>query len=149
MNVHNKYRVYLTSKYNSYKCNYEVLSQSTICGGITGVTPDPWIKELKSKGIHLTDSVESSLPVSILVGNDVTGKLYTGERVQLDFGLVEMQTLFGWTLMGKLPEKSKDSRLASVVTNMFFKDADISHHHIFGVFTKTILVVFYWYKRDD
>lgn len=94
VNVHSKYRVYLTSKYNSYKCNYGVLSQSTIFGGITHATPGPWIKELKSKGIYLTDSVESSSPVSILVGNDVTGKLYrlTGERVQLDSGLVAMQT---------------------------------------------------------
>lgn len=29
--------------------------------------------------------MESSLPVSILVGNDVTGKLFTAERIQLDW----------------------------------------------------------------
>jgi hypothetical protein len=125
-NIHQKYRAYLTSKDNSYKCNFEVLSQPKICSEITHVTPGPWLKELARKNIYLTDTNASSLPISILVGADIAGKLFTGEREQLESGLVAMNTLLGWTLMGKVPIASyRDSCLSSVVTNMFIKDANI------------------------
>lgn len=38
-----------------------------------------------------------------LIGSDVAGKLYTGRTFELATGLVAVEMLLGWTLMGKIP----------------------------------------------
>ncbi|GFT84228.1 integrase catalytic domain-containing protein [Trichonephila clavipes] len=46
--------------------------------------------------------IENNLgPIDILVGADVTGRLFTGKIRVLSSGLVAMETYLGWTLMGK------------------------------------------------
>lgn len=62
---HNVYRVHIHNMSDSYKCNIEVLDQSTICGDITSVTPGTWTKELEEQDIFLTDVGYNS--VSLLV----------------------------------------------------------------------------------
>lgn len=125
--THHSYRVFLSNLDDSYRCNFEVLNQSTICGDIPHVSPGPWIEELSERRIELSDTVEPSLPISILIGADVAGKLFTGNKLQLSCGLVAMETHLGWTLMGKVPGESQcENLLASVVTSLFIKEADIS-----------------------
>jgi len=86
---HNRYRVFLSNMDNSYKCNFEVLDQHTICGDISYITRGTWLTELIEKDIHLTDVEDNSLPISLLIGADIAGKLFTGKREQLKCGLVE------------------------------------------------------------
>lgn len=49
-NIYLMYRVYLTKKYPTNKCNFEVLSRNKICGDIIS---GPWVNELTNKGIYL------------------------------------------------------------------------------------------------
>lgn len=59
--------------------------------------------EIAAKRIRLADVSNESLSISLLIGADIAGKLFTGKREKLTSGLVAMETLLGWTLMGKLP----------------------------------------------
>lgn len=61
-----------------------------------------------------------------MIGADVGGKLLTGKRVQLSSGLVAVETLLGWTLMGKVPGPTIRSNLSMIVTLMLVQGADIS-----------------------
>lgn len=94
-NIHQEYRAYLTRKNNTYQCNFEVVSQSSIGGCITQVTPGLWIEELASNSIYLTDNGGTCLPMSILIGADIAGKLCTGNQLPLDSGLIAMKTRLG------------------------------------------------------
>ncbi|XP_054265924.1 uncharacterized protein LOC128988558 [Macrosteles quadrilineatus] len=125
--IHNRHRVFLTSQDYSYNCNFEVLSQTTICGEIPPVTEGPWIQELLEKNVSLTDIHETELPIGILIGADIVGKLFTRNMIQLKSGLVAMEIL-GWTLMGKAISSGStgSTTLSTVVTSMFINDADIS-----------------------
>ncbi|XP_054281343.1 uncharacterized protein LOC128999010 [Macrosteles quadrilineatus] len=125
--IHNRHRVFLTSQDYSYNCNFEVLSQTTICGEIPPVTEGAWIQELIEKNVSLTDIHETKLPIGILIGADIAGKLFTGNTIQLKSGLVAMETLLGWTLMGKaiISGSTGSTTLSTVVTSMFINDADI------------------------
>src|SRR5436190_10170670 len=111
---------------NSYKCNFEVLDQHTICGDISHITRGTWLTELIEKDIHLTDVEDNSLPISLLIGADIAGILFTGKREQLKCGLVAIETLIGWTLMGRVPNTENDSCLTNIVTSMFIKDCEVS-----------------------
>lgn len=58
--------------------------------------------ELRQKDIPLSD-FNSPGPIEVLIGSDVAGKLYTGRTFKLATGLVAVEMLLGWTLMGKIP----------------------------------------------
>ncbi|KAJ8912028.1 hypothetical protein NQ315_000521 [Exocentrus adspersus] len=69
---------------------------------IPQITDGPWLKELEAMNIQLTDVVDSG-PIEILFGADVIGELYTGRKHALNCGIFAIETLFGWTLMGRIP----------------------------------------------
>lgn len=125
--VHKMYRLHLSSKIDSYSCELDVLDQPAICGTIPHVPPGPWLKELKEQQIFLSDIEEDNLPISILIGADMMGKLLTGNKYQLSCGLVAIETLLGWTLMGKLEEeKPRDANSIQGLISMFVRESDIS-----------------------
>ncbi|KAF5282887.1 hypothetical protein FQR65_LT14190 [Abscondita terminalis] len=70
--------------------------------------PGPWFDELQSLGIQVTDCNDGS--IDLLVGADIAGKLYTGERHELKCGLVTMKTVLGWTLVGKAVSPIKEKK---------------------------------------
>ncbi|KAG5887484.1 hypothetical protein JTB14_006970 [Gonioctena quinquepunctata] len=74
-----------------------------------------WLEELKHKNIQLND-VHDSAPIELLIGADV-GK--TGRRIFWR-GLVAVETLLGWTLMGKKPHNDHGFSLAMTVMSLFF-----------------------------
>jgi len=66
-------------------------------------------------------------PVVILIEADIAGKLLTGKRKVLKCGAVALETLIGWTLMGKTNVQStrkEDSAL--MIVSMFAQEARIT-----------------------
>ncbi|XP_050512920.1 uncharacterized protein LOC126888607 [Diabrotica virgifera virgifera] len=119
---HDCYDVNLS--YNNYSCTFEALDQPVICSDISSVFNGPWMEELKRLNKEITDSGDRS-PIEILIGADIAGKLYTGRRHILGCGLVAVETLLGWTLMGKIPLDQQDNRTATTVS-LFISNASIS-----------------------
>lgn len=95
-------------RHANYSCSFEALDQPVICSPVACVCDGPWSEELRLLDIQISDSVTSS-PIELLIGSDIAGKLYTGRRHVLQCGLVAMETLLGWTLMGKIPLKYSQS----------------------------------------
>lgn len=46
--------------------------------------------------------LQDSSPIELLIGADVAGKLFTGQKKILKCGLVAIETVLGWALMGKV-----------------------------------------------
>lgn len=124
--VHSLYRLNLGGKSNPYTFEIDVLDQPAICGKVPHVPPGPWLKELAENQIVLTDVEVTNLPIQILIGADVMGKLLTGDRFELSCGLVAIETRLGWTLMGRINKKSRDCGMTKTLISMFVNEAEIS-----------------------
>ena len=122
---HKCYRIRLANFDNSYACNFEALDQPIICKNISCIKEGPWLPEIQQLGIQITDKIEG--PIEVLIGADVAGKLLTGRRHLLTCNLVAVETLLGWTLIGKAPTQSTTKTTSTmIVTSMFSKDLDVS-----------------------
>ncbi|KAH1021907.1 hypothetical protein HUJ04_011391 [Dendroctonus ponderosae] len=88
--------------YGNYSCTFEALDKPVICSSVASVLRGPWAEELRRLNIQISDSVTSS-PIEVLIGSDIAGKLYTSRRHILQCGLVAVESMLGWTLMGKIP----------------------------------------------
>ncbi|XP_011858321.1 PREDICTED: uncharacterized protein LOC105555889 [Vollenhovia emeryi] len=126
--LHKGHRVNVKSLDDSYDCNFVALSQKVICQNIPSINKGPWIKELQSEGIQLTDVDSRDEPVSILLGADIAGKLMTTDRKELKCGAIALKTLLGWTLMGKTNVQSsrKKEDTALMMVSMFVQEASIT-----------------------
>ncbi|KAF8791296.1 N-acyl-phosphatidylethanolamine-hydrolyzing like protein [Argiope bruennichi] len=80
------------------------LEQLKICGPLTSLQPGPFIEEMKQKGITVSDVGGKDLKIEILIGADVAGALLTVKVHKLENGLVAVESLLGWTVMGEIPE---------------------------------------------
>ncbi|XP_076645562.1 uncharacterized protein LOC143355011 [Halictus rubicundus] len=58
-------------------------------------------------------------------GADVAGRLLTGRRHILKCGLVAVETLLGWTLIGKVPGAGKRENATLLAMSMFVRDNNI------------------------
>lgn len=123
-NIHDCFDI--TVSKGSYTCNFEVLDQLVICNDIPSVFYGPWSKELNKEGIEISDKDETSAPIELLIGADVAGRLYTGDRVVLPCGLIAVETVLGWTVMGKVPSDRPSSALAMTTLSLLVNDASIS-----------------------
>jgi len=52
-----------------------------------------------------------------------TGKLITGKKYNLKDGLTAFETLLGWTIIGKLPQKETDT--TTIITTMIVQEANL------------------------
>jgi hypothetical protein len=103
---YNKYTIRLQSLEGSNYKQIEVVDEKKICGKINGIPAGPWMDELSEDNIHLTDYCASNSEIQILIGSDYYGSCLTGNIRQLNCGLTAIETVFGWTLGGKLPRVS-------------------------------------------
>ncbi|GBN01822.1 hypothetical protein AVEN_204960-1 [Araneus ventricosus] len=122
---HNCYRIKLKQLNGNFTCNFEVLDQPVICENVLPVSEGPWLDELKDLGVILTDTNVSNESIQVLIGADIMGRLQTGKRKLLSSGLVAVETHFGWTLMGKVPQVNTE-RVNLAVTSLFVKEAEIA-----------------------
>ncbi|GBM45479.1 hypothetical protein AVEN_210215-1 [Araneus ventricosus] len=123
---HNCYRIKLKQLNGNFTCNFEVLDRALICENVSPVSEGSWLDELKDLGFILTDTNVYSESIQALIGADIMGRLLTGKRKLLSSGLVVVETLLGWTLMGKVPQVNTERvNLAMTVTSLFVKEADL------------------------
>lgn len=61
-----------------------------------------------------------------MIGADIGGKLLTGNRKELKSGPVALESLLGWTLMGKTNSRStKKEDAALIIVSMFAEEAKV------------------------
>ncbi|GBM68035.1 hypothetical protein AVEN_75875-1 [Araneus ventricosus] len=111
---HNCYRIKLKQLNGNFTCNFEALDQAVICENIPAASEGPWLDELKDLGVILTDTNVYSESIQVLIGADIMGRLLTGKRKLLSSGLVAVETLLGWTLMGKVPQFVKEAEITDL-----------------------------------
>ncbi|XP_035229687.1 uncharacterized protein LOC118201658 [Stegodyphus dumicola] len=114
---HDVYTLYLSSVHGNYNCNFKVLSQQIICKSVPPTVNKLGLKELAAYNINIVDDCQN--PIEILIGADVAGTLMTGGRRELPCGLVAIETKFGWSVMGRMPNTSKSEFSSSfLVTSL-------------------------------
>ena len=91
-----KYVVHIGSLNNSYKCNFTALDERVICDDVPSINRGPWCSEMRDLNIKLTDVDVKDDAVSILLGADIAGKLLTGKRHVLQYGLVAVETYLAY-----------------------------------------------------
>ncbi|XP_077282626.1 uncharacterized protein LOC143908737 [Temnothorax americanus] len=124
---HKGYRIHIQSLDGSFSCNFVALNHRIICQSVLSVGEGPWLQELQEQGIKLTDVDAKNEPIALLDGADVVGRLLTGRRRELKCGPVAMETLLGWTLMGKTSIQSKREKdTALMIISMFNQEANIA-----------------------
>lgn len=120
---HNCYDVTMFD--TDFSFTFEALDQPKICGEVAPIFQGPWIDEARVLGIELSDNRQEG-PIELLLGADVIGRLYTGERRELPCGLIAMRTLAGWTLMGKMPSSEPRSTVVTTALTLLVNNASIS-----------------------
>ncbi|KAJ8892412.1 hypothetical protein PR048_004992 [Dryococelus australis] len=97
---HKCFQVQLVSLNHDNTRYFETLKQKIIAATIPSVTVDcTMVDELHNHTIQLAKDSDSL--VELLMGADIADKLWTGRRNVLSLGLIVMETVFGWTVMGK------------------------------------------------
>ncbi|XP_015120370.1 uncharacterized protein LOC107043389 [Diachasma alloeum] len=123
---HNTYKVRLKSIDDTFACNFVAYDQEIICHNIPKVSNGLWVEELRRKSVKLSDVGEGPLPIALLIGADVAGKLYTGDVLNLQSGLTAVGTRLGWTLMGKTQQNAGQSDSVLSTISMFTQEASVS-----------------------
>lgn len=97
---HSLYTVHVSNIDGSFKKHCQLIEVKTICGQIDPTPNGPWLTELASNGIRLSDESQKECPIHILLGANIISQLYTGNLYKTISGPVAFETKFGWTLMG-------------------------------------------------
>lgn len=116
--VHPKYNIVVCNLKDGSSCQFDVLARPTICGSVPRIRSGPWLKEMKEKGIWLSDVGNGEPEIELLLGADVAHKLLMNGVHKLNSGLVAVETTLGWVIMGKTPKKKAEGVTACIVTSM-------------------------------
>jgi hypothetical protein len=101
------------------KYHLRVLDQVKICNDVP-VLVNPLVKqELEEKNIQLPRQDDTCTEIQLLLGADVIGDILTGRIIKLRSGLTAIETVLGWTIMGKLKDTT------SVITSICLKNSVI------------------------
>ncbi|XP_015118392.1 uncharacterized protein LOC107042036 [Diachasma alloeum] len=124
---HKGYRVHVRSLDHKYACNFLAYEQGSICQAIPRIAEGPWLDKLEKQSTHLTDIGQGHQPISLLIGADIVGKLYTGHLQDLDEGIIAVETRLGWTILGKTTQATtKRTDTALLTFSMFAQEATVS-----------------------
>ena len=116
----------LKSLDSSYMCNFLAMRQSVICGDIPSVRKDNLVDSLCKNNIVLTDlEGTNNVVIDILIGADITGKLIMGEKLRLDNGLSLLETLLGWTVIGKVKREPRNIDTAVLLMTLNVEQAAV------------------------
>ncbi|KAF8771729.1 hypothetical protein HNY73_019109 [Argiope bruennichi] len=108
------YMIYLSSVSEEYNCHFEVLGQEVICDSVLSRKQGSHFKELRDYNIHLAEDLEG--PMEILIGDDVAGKLITGNHLQLKNGITAIETKLGWMVIGHANSENTSLLITSMLT---------------------------------
>ncbi|XP_011687757.1 PREDICTED: uncharacterized protein LOC105449965 [Wasmannia auropunctata] len=92
---HKACRIHVNDIGETYRCDFIALQQDVICQAVPRVTRGPWMDVLKEKEVHLSDTGEDKEPISLLIGADVAGKIFTDKVFQINQGITAFETKFG------------------------------------------------------
>lgn len=88
------------------------------------------VNELKSKNVKLCDLNNNfdsyNESIDMLIGADIAGKLFTGNKFHLSNGLTVLESKLGWTVMGKESNDDERSDIALTTLSMFITESKIS-----------------------
>ncbi|KYN07072.1 hypothetical protein ALC62_01968 [Cyphomyrmex costatus] len=119
-------RIYLEHLDGSYKCDFIVFQQEVICHSTPKSNNKPWKEALRQNKVQLSDDGEGDEPITVLIGVDIAGRLFTGKLLQLDNNITAIETKLGWTLMGRnLIDKNKEDTTLMIVS-MMTENASVS-----------------------
>ena len=106
-----------------------VLREKPVIGGrIPRVPNGPWISDLNRNNIWISDTVNTrgeDADIDVLIGSDYWGLVMTGEMFHMPCGLIAVNSKFGWSLSGPVPEK-KCSNNGNRSISMFMAEANVS-----------------------
>lgn len=124
---HKACRIYIGNVDGTYRCDFIALQQDIICSGTSSINSNRWTDMLKEKNVYLTDSGKSNESISLLIGVDVAGKIFTGKVEQINQGITALETKLGWTLLGRNIDEEVDKTDATLmVISMFSQEASVS-----------------------
>jgi len=121
--THGRYEIQLRYPNRNGVLKLNVLDQQRICGDIPQVTKGNWMFELRKKGIWISDISNNSEKIELLIGADSIVGLTTGKEVHLRNGLMAVETVLGWTLIGK--QRSAEENVSRYVHSMHVSDASV------------------------
>lgn len=104
----------------------EMADKEKITGQIQKLPKGFWLQELKKHGIWINDYGSNNEEPDILIGADLIPKLTTDHSVTLESGLKAIKTVFGWTIMGPIPQTNQSClSIAMSITTDQIDDAEI------------------------
>jgi len=123
---HKQYHILVEGQHQVGGRVLEVLDQKSICGSIPRMHKGRWMQELKEKSVWVADLGEDVPEIELLIGSDYYGSILTGKKVELQNGLVAIETVFGWTLSGKVRDESVAMSVTSVSMHVQSEESSIS-----------------------
>lgn len=104
----------------------ELADKEVITGEIDKLPAGYWQRELKEKGIWINDMESDSQEPEILIGGDLIPALTTDRSVTLKCGLKAIETVFGWTIIGPIPQTNQTClSLAMTVTSNQIDESEV------------------------
>ena len=102
------------------------LQQNIICQDAPCNIDDTWMDILEKKNIRLSDTGERQESISLLIGADVAGKIFTGKVLQINQGITALETKLGWTILGRNIDDDSGTDTTLTIMSMFTQEANIS-----------------------
>lgn len=129
--THARYKVKISSLDGDFSKILNLLEQQKICGSVTSLQIGPWLEELEQEDIHLSDIGKKDLKIEVLIGADIAGTLLTGRVRKLNNGLTAVESLLGWTVMGKMNdnilERNSSLSMSTMITSMLTHSSNIEN----------------------
>ncbi len=124
---HSLYKVNVSNIDGTFEMQYQLIEVETICSTVDPTPIGPWVNELASKEIYLSDELQKECPIHMLFGANIISKLYTGNLYETESGPVAFETKFGWTLMGVAQEKEivSSESTALLIHSMYIHTASV------------------------
>ncbi|CAL1280117.1 unnamed protein product [Larinioides sclopetarius] len=98
---HFLFNVVMKSMDNSFTRKIKVFSERKICGYLPKINDLQVLSEIKEKGIILPDLCDSAMEIDLLLGAGVISVILSGNAIKLRTGLIAIETMLGFTIMGK------------------------------------------------
>ena len=81
---------------------------------------------LEKKDIRLSDTDEHQESISLLIGANVVGKIFTNKVLQINQGIMALETKLGWTILSKDIDDNRSTDTTLTIISMFTQEANIT-----------------------
>ncbi|CAA9997406.1 unnamed protein product, partial [Nesidiocoris tenuis] len=127
MTSHPRYTIQLSKLAGGQVYKIEALGQEAICGDLPTLPKGPWINETATCGFDVSNFLQDTGPIELLLGADVAYSMYTGNIYRFSTGsMVGVETTLGWTISGKLPSNFSNTTLGMLTTSMLVEEMSVA-----------------------